>query len=298
MQLSEAIDEYLLACRADGCVTRTVETYRNRLRRLHEQLGHQELAEVTIRDLRVYTASLYDKDLSVHTVHGYIRTMKQMYNWLEEEEIFTQNPAARIKLPKLPDSPPKAISDEDAQKMIQAARATKSLWEAKRNLAIVLFLADTGCRLGGLLSLTLSDIDLEHHLGRVREKGDQWRFVFLRSQTVEALEDWLEAREEIATEEASESLWVAKHGGPLSKWGMQSVFRRLKERAEVSGPAGAHSFRHRFAVNYLLNGGDMGSLADMLGHKDIETTKKYYARFKLRDLQRKHDKYSSLEEIL
>jgi integrase/recombinase XerD len=298
MQLSEAIDEYLLACRADGCVVRTVETYRNRLRRLREQLGQQDLAEVTTRDIRVYTAGLYDKDLSIHTVHGYIRTMKQMYNWLEKEKIFTQNPVTRIKLPKLPDSPPKAVSDEDAQKMIQAARATKSSWEAKRNLAILLFLADTGCRLGGLLSLNLSDIDLELRLGRVQEKGDRWRFVFLRDQTIQALEDWLEAREEIATGEAGEALWVAKHGGPLSKWGMQSVFRRLKERADVSGPAGAHSFRHRFAVNYLLNGGDMGSLADILGHKDIETTKEFYARFKLGDLQRKHDKHSSLERIL
>jgi len=182
--------------------------------------------------------------------------------------------------------------------MLQAARETETPWERKRNLAILLFLADTGCRLGGLLNLNLSDLDLEHRVGRVREKGEQWRFVFLHPQTVAALRDWLEAREEVASWEADGSVWVAKHGGPLGRWGMQSMFRRLKERGQVTGPAGAHSFRHRFAVGYLLNGGDMGSLADLLGHTDIETTKTYYARFKRGDLQRKHDQHSPLAEIL
>jgi integrase/recombinase XerD len=298
MRLSEAINEYLLACRADGCATRTIETYDNRLRQLLEQFGHRHLPDITIRDLRAYTADLYDKDISPHTVHGYVRTMKQLYNWLEREDIIIDNPAARIRLPDPPDAPPKAISDEDARKMLEAARGKRTRWEAKRNLAILLFVADTGCRLGGLLNLKLSDLELEQRAARVREKGDQWRFVFLQSQTIKALNDWLAVREEIATEEAGEVVWVAKHGGVLSKAGMQSMFRRLKERAQVTGPAGAHSFRHRFAIGYLLNGGDIGSLADLLGHKDIETTKENYARFKLGDLQRKHDQHSPLEEIL
>jgi len=297
MEVRKAVEAFILACRADGLSPRTVETYDVRLRRLVERLGDHQIADVSIADLRAFAASLYEEDLSIHTVHGHIRALRRFFNWLVEEEIIADNPAQRIRLPHLPAASPKAISAEDARKLLQAANEMGKDWERKRNRAIILFLADTGCRLGGLVRLRTDDLDLEQRVAKVREKGGQWRFVFLKSQTVEALVTWLEARDLVATE-AKDAVWVSRRGTPLTRWGVQNMLRRLKKCAGVAGPANAHSFRHGFAVSYLLNGGDLATLSDLLGHHDIETTKQYYARFRKEELQKKHDRYSPVDALL
>jgi len=287
--VSQAIASFLLACRADGLSPRTIESYQTRLLPLQRRHPDTPIADITTDNLRAIIADLY-ADRSPHTVHGHIRALKRFFRWLAAEGIIQQNPADRIRLPRLPQSPPKAIADDDLRRLLHAAATSGTDWERRRNMALILFLADTGCRLGGMLNLRVDDLDLDRRVARVREKGGQWRFVFLLPATARALADYLEARAAVAGE--TDALWVAHNGHPLGRWGVRSILRRLARRAGVRGPVGPHAFRHRFAIHYLLAGGDLASLADLLGHRDVEVTRAYYARFALDDLQRKHDEFS------
>jgi integrase/recombinase XerD len=70
------------------------------------------------------------------------------------------------------------------------------------------------------------------------------------------------------------------------------TFDWYNKRAGVSGRANPHSFRHRFAIDYLMTGGDLASLADLVGHESVETTKAFYAIFERGDLKHKHDQFS------
>jgi site-specific recombinase XerD len=297
MKLSKAIEYYLLTCKADGCRPRTIDTYRDRLRRLNTQLGQQPIQAITVMNLREYAASLYEEELSEHTVDGHIRTLHTMFSWAYEERIIEVNPAQRIKRPKLPKIQPKAIAVEDIQRMLDAAKALKCEWESKRNIAILKFLTDTGCRLQGLANLKVEELDFEAGLSTVYEKDRDWRFVFLKPPTIEAIKMWLEVRPYIVCDDSVQRLWIGKGGRPLAPRGIQSMFKRLKSKAGITGPANAHAFRHRFAISYLLNGGDLASLADILGHSDIRTTKKYYARFLIKELQKKHDRHSPIDQV-
>jgi len=287
--VSHAIASFLLACRADGLSPRTVEAYQTRLLPLQRRHPDTPITNITTDDLRALIADLY-ADRSPHTVHGHVRALKRFFRWLADEGLIQRNPADRIRLPRLPQAPPKAIADDDLRRILIAAATSGSDWERRRNAAIILFLADTGCRLGGMLGLRVDDLDLGRRLARVREKGGQWRFLFLLPETARALADYLDARAAVAGD--TDALWLTHDGRPLSRWGVRSILRRLARRAGVRGPVGAHAFRHRFAIHYLLAGGDLASLADLLGHRNVETTKSYYARFALDDLQRKHDEFS------
>jgi len=300
MSIQQAIDAFLLAMGASSAPS-TVETHRYRLARLSAVLGARPVSEVTVGELRRYVVRLRNEPtLSPTTVHGHIRSLKRLFNWLVSEGVLSPeaNPARRIALPRLPNVPPKGISIEDARKLLAAAMEMGQEWERRRNLAILLFLADTGCRLQGLTGLRLSDLDLRGRTAIVREKMQQWRFVFLKPVVVEALERWLEMRGEVAGPKAGDAVWISRRGTPLTRWGIQNMLKRLKRRAGVTGPASAHSFRHGFAIHYLLNGGDLATLADLLGHSDIETTKKYYARFKREQLREQHDRYSPVDVLL
>jgi integrase/recombinase XerD len=90
-------------------------------------------------------------------------------------------------------------------------------------------------------------------------------------------------------------LWanLGRRGSPwLTDEGVRQLLKRLKAKAGVTGPVNPHAFRHGFAREYLLNGGDLGTLADLLGHSDVQVTWQHYAIFRTAELQAKHDKHS------
>lgn len=68
----------------------------------------------------------------------------------------------------------------------------------------------------------------------------------------------------------------------------------MRQWAKLIGHSNPHAFRPEFAKDYLMNGGDLASLADLMGHESVETTKSFYAIFEQDDLKRKHDQFSEV----
>ena len=305
MTLKEAIDEFLLSCVAAGRSPATVGWYKRRLKQFLSFVGDVSLESVTIGHLRRFLAQLreigrqyedhpyreaVDRPLSEYTIAGYVRSLKTFFNWLESDQYITasQNVASRLKRVRLPKLPPKSASLSDIQALLRAARdGQKSVFLAKRDFAVVMFLAHTGCRVGGLVHLRLSDLNIEEGSALVTEKGQKSRYVFFSDETKQALREWLEVRPS-----GSEFLFVGERG-PLTGWGVNQLLSRLKKRAGVDGRVNPHSFRHYFARDYLLNGGDLASLSDLMGHADVVVTKNSYSVFLKEELKRKHDRYSS-----
>ena len=298
METLKAIDSFILACKADGLKPRTTETYQLRLQRFSERFVERNIAQITLTDLRAYSADLYTQELSVYTIHGHLRSLRRFYKWLTQEGILEENLALGIRLPRLPDNPPKAITLENFRLLLKTAYETGSEWERRRNVALILVLLDTGCRLHGLAELSIPDIDFELRRAKVIEKNDQWRFVFLNPLVITAVNRWLEIRPTLLADPKDTALWINRNGRKITKSGIQSLLTRLRETAGITGYAGAHSFRHRFAISYLLNGGDLATLANLLGHKDSEVTVKFYARFHIGELQEKHDQFSPVTAVL
>lgn len=130
--------------------------------------------------------------------------------------------------------------------------------------------------------MRVADLDLDQGIGLVRNgKGAQDRFVFFSPVTCRALREWLSERP------ASEWLFV---------WQTGHKTQPVAKRAGVTHRHNAHSLRHGFARDYLLNGGDLGSLSDILGHHDIETTRAY-AVFLVDHLKTLHQRYSPLAHL-
>lgn len=81
---------------------------------------------------------------------------------------------------------------------------------------------------------------------------------------------------------------------PLSMSGLQMILKRLKAKAGVTGRVNPHSFRHGFAREYLINGGDLATLAQIMGHSDVRVTASFYAIFTHRELQERHQQFSPI----
>jgi len=302
MRLTEALSEFLTACVSEGKAKSTVVWYRRRLGRLVSFLGDLDLERLSLSDLRLFLAYLRDgKRLSEYTFDGYVRAVRSFFRWLHKEGHMSTCIVSNLKRPRLPKLAPKAASLSDIQALLRVAvEGRKSVLLAKRDLAIIMFLADTGCRVGGLVNLRLSDLDLEGRSALVTEKGSKSRYVFFSVQTQRALSDYLSVRARAcsphpqgaeASRAATEYVFVGERGR-LSVFGVNQMLSKLKRRAGVGGRVNPHSFRHFFAKNYLLNGGDLASLSDLMGHSDVVVTKSSYSIFLREELQRKHDAFA------
>jgi site-specific recombinase XerD len=305
MRLTEAIEALLIATRADGRSQSTVAAYRGKLSHLVTFLGDVEVEAITVDGLRRYIAyqmsehTLYPGipgkertgTLSPFTVATRVRAVKRLFNFLEVEGRIETNPARRIRTPK-PKPKPKGIGFDDVLALLETASGGDVA--DVRDTAIILLLCDTGCRVGGLCGLRVDDVNLETGLAIVREKGDKMRYLMFTPQTAEALRAWLAVK----PKDRGDFVFVSlKRKGALTPSGVRQMLTRRAEQAGIEGAANPHAFRHGFAKFYLLDGGDLGTLADILGHSSVEVTKDYYGVFTLQELQAKHRRHSPITQM-
>lgn len=284
-KLQTAVEGFLVG-QAGEVSESTRRWYRRRLGDFCAFAGPADLNEITPGVLRAYRAHLVERAMSPHSVHGYQRAVRRLFSWLMDEGMVDRNVARDVPLVKLPHQVPKALSDDDLDRLL-----THLPCEDVRDRAIVLLLADTGCRVGGLCGLTLEAVDLENRCASVVEKGQRGRRVYFTEMTAETLALYLSVR----PVSQSDALFLSKSGTALTTNGVRLMLERVGRRAGVKGRCNAHSFRHAFARSFLRNGGNLAALGRILGHTPGSTvTARYYAVWDDRELQEYHDRYSPL----
>ncbi|RME70565.1 MAG: hypothetical protein D6784_16520 [Chloroflexi bacterium] len=282
-RLSDVILEFDLFLASDASAG-TRKLYRYTLNKLLDFLGDVALESITIANLRRWLVVIKNSGLSVYTVHRDVRQVKRFFRWLVEEGYLEESPAQRLNLPRLPrGEPPKAISESDLEKMLHCAKSG-----SVRDYAILRFLAETGCRVGGLVSLRLADLDLNQQRALVREKGQKTRYVYFGVATVQAIEAWLNERPDGGVDR----VFMGKRG-PLTPSGVYRILERLACKAGVKR-FNPHSFRHALARRLLQNGADLGTVSEILGHSNYETTHKFYARWSDEELSERHSRYGGV----
>lgn len=283
-----AVEEFL-AAQAGEVSASTREWYGQRLSAFCAFVGPVGLSEVTVATIRAYRAHLVDREMSPHSVHGYQRAVRRLFRWLVAEGLVERDVARDVPLVKLPPQPPKALSEEDLGRIL--ARLPS---EDIRNRAIILLLVDTGCRVGGLVSLTIDAVDLVARFALVVEKGTKARRVYFTEMTAEAIRLYLLVR----PASDSSALFVSPLGKEITSNAVRQMLDRVGERAGVKGRINPHSFRHAFARSFLKNGGNLAALGRILGHAPgSQVTAQYYAVWDDRELQEYHDRYSPLAKV-
>lgn len=287
-ELSAAVEEFL-AAQAGEVSESTRRWYRQRLSDFCRFAGSVCVDDVTTSLLRAYRLHLLDRAMSVHSVHGYQRAVRRLFSWLTAEGVLTRNVARDVPLVKLPPQPPKALSDDDLARILARLPA-----EDVRNRAIILFLVDTGCRVGGIVGLRVDDVDVKARVALVTEKGTKARRVFFTERTAESIALYLLVRP--AAE--SDALFVSPLGREITANAIRQMLERVGKRAGVKGRVNPHSFRHAFARSFLKNGGNLAALGRILGHAPgSQVTAQYYAVWDDRELQEYHDRYSPLSNL-
>ncbi len=288
MNTQQAVHEFIGAKHADGADPKTLRWYCAMLKPFTAEYGGVDTGQLTVADMRELMIALRSRTASKATLAGYSTALRAFWGWLERET-GRPSPMTGIKRPGRPTPSPKAIKPEDLKALYKACGKG---WIGARDRAILLMLADTGIRASGLVTLTLDDVDLLRRRAIVREKFGKIRPVPYTRLTASVLKAYLMARPK-----HGQALFCTSEGAPLTYWGLRELVRRLAVRAGVKGRYNVHSFRHFAAREYLRQGGDLATLAELLGHADVSTTAAHYAVYDTDELAARHDLHSPLKTV-
>jgi site-specific recombinase XerD len=294
-QLGEAVELYLLALMSEVAET-TRENYRTWLKPLVQGMGEGRiLSEITAAELYDWRASVIGRaeryethpgrpteegGLTLRSLHTYLQATRQFFRWLHDTEALLNNPAAKLRLPRLPREVPKAIAEEDRELLLDAAYRS-----GLRDYAMLCVLADTGCRLGELCSMRVSRLDLPRGQAEVTGKSGV-RTIYFAEETRRALQTWLEDRPDV-----DDVIWAGRWG-PLTESGVYQTLKRLAKAAGLQGRWNPHSFRHAVAREWARQGLDLGTISQLLGHSSSEITTRYYLRWTQDELGEMHRRVS------
>ncbi|MEU8820618.1 tyrosine-type recombinase/integrase [Actinoplanes sp. NPDC048796] len=200
--------------------------------------------------------------------------LQQFFRWLVEEEDLERSPLARVKQPKTAQTLIPVLGDEDTAKILATCKGNDYL--SLRDEAIIRVLYNTGARLSEVAGLELDDVDLDNDSLLFHGKGMKDRRVRFGPKTGRALSKFLRAR---ARRKAAHlpAVWLPARGEvPLSSNGVKIMLRR---RGELAGVANvhAHRWRHNFAHEWKLAGGDTGDLMLVLGWASDDMPRRYGA---------------------
>jgi site-specific recombinase XerD len=177
------------------------------------------------------------------------------------------------------------FSRGEVERLLKAATQSR---DRLRNIAVIKTLLDTGLRASELCGITLGDLEGEYV--RVLGKGSKERRVPLSALAMQSIVEYMTDR---PPGKRSSPVFLSEDGDALNRNSLRLMINRLALKAEVNN-AHPHKFRHTFALNYLLNGGDPYSLQIILGHSTMDMVKRYLYLTN-RDIAAVHERASPLK---
>jgi integrase/recombinase XerD len=265
-----------------GRSVNTITAYRRDLRAYCRWLDTRgrALLDVGEDDVTDYVAVLRGAGRAPASVARALVAVRSLHRFLAEEGRVEVDPAAAVEQPRVPRGLPKALSEAEVGRLLDAPVGDGPL--VRRDRAMLEVLYGTGLRISELVGLSLGDVDLDAALLRAFGKGAKERIVPVGTPAIRALVDWLGAagRAEVVPERwrrrgDAEAVFLNARGGRLSRQGAWDVIRRHGERVGLGGRLSPHVLRHSCATHMLDHGADVRAVQELLGHASISTTQVY-----------------------
>ena len=163
-----------------------------------------------------------------------------------------------------------------------------------RDIALFITYLGTGCRVSELVNLDIDDVDFETSSFIVTRKGGDEQEIFMPVQVENELFQYMEERLKNETAKDKKALFLNRSGTRLSPQGVELTLKKYCATIGITDPdkCKPHALRRTFACNMIADGVDIKMVAELMGHKNIEVTHKYYTQYaveKRREIMRSFD---------
>ena len=264
---------------------KTIENYQHYLLRFLDFIGDISVEKINlklIQDYRLHLNRLTNnqgKTLNRKTQNYHIIALRAFLKYLTKNDYKTLSPE-KIELSKVPGRTVEFLEPDEIKRIFQEIHSNTK--KGLRDKAILETLYSTGLRVSELVSLNISQVDLKRKEFMIRGKGRKPRIVFLSDKAAEKISEYLKTRKDnfkplfinYGRSRSKEDISLSEKKR-LTAYTIQTLVRTYALKAGIIKKVTPHTLRHSFATTLLMNGADIRSVQEMLGHSDPSTTQIY-----------------------
>ena len=252
------------------------------------------LEQICRTDIEEYleNVTLYEKDgrTVVNGERGKARklsALRSMYKYFFETEKVSKNTAELVMPPKIHEKEIIRLDADEVARLLDMVESGEGLTEKElvyhartktRDVAILTLLLGTGIRVSECVGIDIKDIDFHNGGIKVTRKGGNEAVVYFGDEVEAALLDHLEEREKINAEPGSEhALFLSLQNKRITVRAVEKLVKKYSSRLTSLKKITPHKLRSTYGTALYRETGDIYLVADVLGHKDVNTTRKHYA---------------------
>ena len=261
-----------------GLSENTIISYERDLKRYMLFLDNQGIGKWDELDryiILTFLRELTDEKKSAASITRMVSSLRKFHQFLKQERYTEVDPMQHIETPKKAQKLPKALSQDEIVRLLEAPDTTDKF--GIRDRAILEVMYATGLRVSELIGLKMSDLHLSLGLIQTIGKGDKERIIPLGDIAIEWIEVYLEkSRPKLSRPGQNDPhLFLNHHGRGFSRQGIWKNLAKHVTTAGIEKEVTPHTLRHSFATHLLENGADLRIVQELLGHSDISTTQIY-----------------------
>lgn len=289
LTVQESFTEFIKQCKVRNLSSATIRNYSQQWTYFVEWWGEESIGCIDKDTITNYVIHLQNKNITIETINTALRVLRVILNYFHEQNYIQP---VKIKLLKSELSVKETYTDEELSAMLKKPNIKKCGFREFRTWCIVNFLAGTAIRARSLVNIKIGDLDLENSLVKIAvAKNRKQQILPLPPSLVTVLSLYLKHR----GGDTSEYLFCSESNSKLRESSVNHDVKRYNDARGIAH-SGLHKFRHTYARNFILSGGDPFRLQRLLSHSTLDTTRRYVQIYD-RDLQEGIQQYNLLEKI-
>lgn len=275
-----------------GLSDNTLSSYRRDLTQFNDWLQRTEgssIVEANRSSLQRYLGARLGQGMSPRSTARFLSCVRGFFHYLLREGRLSVDPTLDIDSPRLGRPLPKALSEAEVERLLQAPDPDIALEMRDRTMLELLYAC--GLRVTELTSMQMVQLSLNQGVVRVFGKGSKERLVPVGEEALRWLQRFLAGpRAELLKDMPSDVLFPSLRGTQMTR---QTFWYRIKiyaQRADIKKHLSPHTLRHAFATHLLNHGADLRVVQMLLGHSDLSTTQIYthVAQQRMQELHEQH----------
>lgn len=237
-------------------------------------------------------SSMYDNDNGKIFINGEkgkarkLSTLRSFFGFYFNKNLLQSNIASKVQMPKIHDKSITRLEQNEIEKILDITETPNEFSEhqkkylihcSTRDNAILSLFLGTGIRVSECVGLNLEDFDFNTNSFKVVRKGGNQTILYLSDDVAKIMQQYIDYRNSINIDKNEKALFLSLQNKRLGVKSMQNLVKKYAKIASPLKNITPHKLRSTFGTNLYKNTNDIYVVADVLGHKDINTTKKHYA---------------------
>ena len=272
-----------------------------------EDFTPEHMEQVTIRDLTSFSAYLREYETesvspsgrvikrirrnSPYGINRKLSGIRGLFSYLYKNDLISQNVTDKLDFKKLHQKMKKPLTTQETVRLIDVIYEGEKYYEGRdlseylrrkqRDIALFTTYLGTGCRVSELVNIDMDDIDFDTASFIVTRKGGEQQEIFMPVQVENEMFKYFEERKDAENVKDQKAFFINRQGKRMTVPGVEKILKKYCATVGITHPdkTRPHALRRTFACNLLADGVDIKMVAELMGHKNIDVTHRYYAQY-------------------